>query len=145
MAIGLSQDAGGAFPQNGTGISINGSNTVVRPDKGFTLNTKPRINTAKFGDGYEQRQIRGINNLSQDFSLNFNNRIKEEIDDLEAFVEGLAGVSPLRFTIPNDNGGAGTDDDNETTIKVVCDDWKKIHNYGDFYSLSMKLRRIYEA
>ena len=143
MAIGLSQDAGGAFPQNGTNIAD--FSAPVIPDKGFTLNTKPRLNTARFGDGYEQRQIRGINNLDQSFSLNFNNRIKEEIDDLEAFVEGLAGVSPLRFTVPNDNGGAGTDDDNETTIKVVCDDWKKIHNYGDFYSLSMKLRRVYEA
>ena len=44
------------------------------PDKTLTRNNKPRVIKIQFGDGYEQRVQEGINNITQNFSVSFNNR-----------------------------------------------------------------------
>ena len=100
---------------------------------------QPRVLKVQFGDGYEQRIQDGINNLKQEFSVTFNNRPKAEIDDIVAFLNNKAGTTAFNFTYPDSNAGGG-----ETTIKVVCEDWSQRYSYDDFYSASMKFRRVYE-
>ena len=63
------------------------TSTVRRPDKSMGRISKPKVNLAKFGDAYEQRLANGINNLEESYSITFNNRTKEEIDDIIAFFE----------------------------------------------------------
>ena len=58
-----------------------GSRQIV-PDKGMSKSNKPKVFTAEFGDGYEQRVAQGINNLEQEFSVGFATRPKAEADDL---------------------------------------------------------------
>ena len=53
------------------GFDISGSLGVVRPDKGFTRASTPKIFKTEFGDGYEQRLANGINNLAENYSLSF--------------------------------------------------------------------------
>ena len=95
---------------------------------------------AKFGDGFEQRKIRGINNMVETYNLSFSNRPNTETDDLEAFFIDQAGVSKFTFTIPDSNEGTG-----EKDIKVVCEEWSKSHTQTAATSLTAKLRRVYEA
>lgn len=124
------------------GIDTTGSGAGdTIPDKGFNTATIPQVKTAKFGDGYEQRKIMGINTVKQTFNVTFNTRPNDEIDNLEAFFETKGGVSNFLFTVPDSNDGTRT---GELDIKVVCDSWTKTHNYGQFYSLSAKFRRVYE-
>ena len=111
------------------------------PDKGFTKSSTPRVHRISFGDGYEQRAVNGINNLEEDYRLTFRNRTKEEIDDIIAFLDNKAGVTPFNFTIPDSNVG-GT---SERTIKVVCDTYSQTYEYDDFYTCTATFRRVYEA
>ena len=116
---------------------LTGTNRV--PDRTMSNAIKPRVLKVQFGDGYEQRIQDGINNLKQEFSETFNNRPKAEIDDIVAFLNNKAGTTAFNFTYPDSNAGGG-----ETTIKVVCEDWSQRYSYDDFYSASMKFRRVYE-
>jgi len=131
MAIGLKLNSGG---------NITGFSSPVAPDRGFTKNTKPNILLTKFGDGYEQRKINGINNMIETYNLSFSNRPNTETDDLEAFFIAQAGVSKFTFTIPDSNEGTG-----EKDIKVICEEWDKSHTQTAATSLTAKLRRVYEA
>ena len=131
MAIGLKLNNGG---------NITGFSSPVAPDRGFTKQTKPNVSMAKFGDGFEQRKIRGINNMVETYNLSFSNRPNTETDDLEAFFIDQAGVSKFTFTIPDSNEGRG-----EKDIKVVCEEWSKSHTQTAATSLTAKLRRVYEA
>ena len=131
MAIGLKLNSGG---------NITGFSSPVAPDRGFTKQTKPSILRAKFGDGYEQRKINGINNMVETYNLSFSNRPNTETDDLEAFFIEQAGVSKFTFTIPDSNEGTG-----EKDIKVICTEWSKSHTQTGATSLNAKLSRVYEA
>ncbi|HFI1960509.1 TPA: phage tail protein, partial [Yersinia enterocolitica] len=41
------------------------------PQKGFTASRAPNVAVVKLGDGYEQRQVKGINPLMDSYSLTF--------------------------------------------------------------------------
>ncbi len=122
------------------GFDVGGSLGVVAPDKGFSRSNEPRVYTAEFGDGYEQRLAAGINNIKQSFSVSFANRPKDEIDDIVAFFESKKGATAFDFVYSDTNSGS-----NEESVKVVCADWSQTWDYDDFYSLSATFRRVYEA
>ena len=122
------------------GSNITGFSAPVQPDKGFTRSNTPKTHTISFGDGYEQRLADGINNLQQELNVSFSTRPKAEIDDLVAFFESLGGVTKFRFDIEDSNAGSSTE-----TIKCVCDSWSQVWAYDEYYSLSAKFRRVYEA
>jgi phage-related protein len=121
-----------------TTTSTYGSRQII-PDKGLGRQSTPRVRVAKFGDGYEQRIADGINPIQETFNISFNNRTKEEIDDITGYLGSLGGVSSFSFTIPDDNAAG------ELTVKVVCDSYNQNYQYGDFYSANATFRRVYEA
>lgn len=130
MAIGLLQSNGSNIP---------GFSSAVAPDRYYTRVRTPETRIVSFGDGYEQRKPVGINNVKEEYTVNFVNRPSTEIDDLEAFLDGLNAVDPLRFVIEDTNTSPG-----ELSVTVVCDNWTvSTPNFG-VKSLSAKLRRVYE-
>jgi len=116
----------------------NATYDPVCPDRNTSKSTKPRVLRAAFGDGYEQRIVDGINNLQQTFSVSFNNREKEEIDDIIAFFDSKNGVSSFDYTYPDSNSGG------ETTVKVVCEDYNLNYINSEFYGCTATFRRVYE-
>ena len=112
------------------------------PDKTANRRTRPRILLQTFGDGYEQRAVDGINVLREEFSLTFSNREKAEIDDIAAFLDDKKGVTKFTLTMPDTKN---TTRAGEKDIKVVCEDYSLQYKYDDFYTLTTKLRRVYEA
>ena len=112
--------------------------TVARPDKNLNRTSAPRVLKATFGDGYEQRIADGINNIQEEYSIAFNNRTKEEIDDITAFLASKNGVTSFDFTIPDSNNSG------ESTVKVVCEQYNQNYTYGDFYGCTAMFRRVYE-
>ena len=110
------------------------------PDKTLTRNNKPRVIKIQFGDGYEQRVQEGINNITQNFSVSFNNRPKAEIDDIMAFLDNKAGTTAFDFTYPDTNASG-----NERTVNGVCEDYTQTYSFADFYSCTATFRRVYEA
>lgn len=83
------------------------------PDRGFRTENKPRVLSAKYGDGYEQRVADGINSLIRSWSLTFKSRTIIDSDAMVAFLEARGGVEAFDFTPP------GT----STTYKVICSQW----------------------
>ena len=100
------------------------------------------ILTAKFGDGYEQRIADGINVLNETYSLTFRNRTKEEIDDIVAFLDTKQNVTKFTLTLPDSNN---TTRSGERDVKVVSTNYSVNYSYDNFYSLSVSLRRVFEA
>ena len=115
------------------------TSTVRRPDKLMEASSTPNILSANFGDGYQQRIAKGINNLQQQYVVSFANRTKEEIDDITAFFTNKGGVTKFDFTIPDSNNSG------ETTIKVICPSWSQAYTTGDYYGCSATFTRVYES
>ena len=120
------------------GLNLPSGNAV--PDKTMSRKSSPTVLLASFGDGYEQRVADGINSIKETYTLSFRNRPKADIDDMVADLDANKGVTALVFTIPDTNAGSGT-----TTIKVVCVDYSISYDYDEFYSLTINLRRVFEA
>ena len=122
------------------GFIYTGS-SYATPDKSLTRATTPRVISAKFGDGYEQRTKNGINTIEEKYSLSFNTRTKEFVDDVVVFLDTMAGVSAFTLTLPDSNNTTRT---GEKDVKVVCATYATMYTYDDFYTLTVELRRVYE-
>ena len=114
-------------------------NRVISPDRGISRQSTPRVLTARFGDGYEQRIADGINSINEMFNVTFNNRSAAEVDDITGYFASLKGATSFTYTIPDDNAGG------ELAIKVVCQNYSQSYHHDGFYSVSATLKRVYEA
>jgi len=180
-------------------------------DKSLTKSTKPNVLLVEFGDGYEQRIIKGINPFIETYSVSFANRTRTESLNIIRFFEDKKAVTKFVFAPPdlgnkeattsfntkaitstdltgtvlspstpshilitgsnNNDGGytldqSSTATNNNTTltttssfttenstasvniqagIVVICDTWNLSYSYGDYYSVTGTLRRVYEA
>ena len=111
-------------------------------DRGMARSSKHRVLTAKFGDGYEQRAVDGINNLNETYTLTFKTRPKADIDDIVAFLDSKQNVTKFTLTLPDTNN---TTRSGERDVKVVAETYTTNYEYDDFYTLNLTLRRVFEA
>lgn len=109
-------------------------------DRGLNRVSTHRVLTAKFGDGYEQRVLDGINNKDDIFNLSFNNRTAEDINLIAAFFDSKAGKN-FDFTVTDKFSGGSLAN---TTMKVVCDSYTIDYMREEFHSLRCTLRKVYE-
>jgi phage-related protein len=109
-------------------------------DRGLSRQSKHRVLTAKFGDGYEQRVLDGINTKDDMFSISFNNRASEDINLIAGFLDNKAGKN-FDFVITDtfSSGNLST-----STLKVVCDGYNISYGHSEHHSLNCQLRRVYE-
>ena len=130
-----------------TGFIYTGT-TYATPDKSLSRTKTPRVLTAVFGDGYQQRIADGINNIAEDYSLTFQSRPKADIDDIVAFLNGKGGVSSFPLILPDSNvtsNPAGPAGVGEREVKVITTSYSTTYSYDNFYSLSLSLKRVFEA
>lgn len=85
------------------------------PDYSPVKSKKPEVSTVKFGDGYEQRYPKGINNNPESWSLQFNQREQSEIQAIEDFLDARAGWEAFDWIPPNQ----------VDTIRVKCSQWTR--------------------
>jgi len=124
------------------GFIYDGGSTYATPDKSLSKASTPRVLTASFGDGYEQRIPDGINTLMETYSLNFKTRLKADIDDIVAFLDSNNGVTKFTLTLPDTNN---TTRSGERDVKVVSTNYSVTYDFSDYYSLSLELKRVFEA
>ncbi len=105
------------------------------PDYEPVKSRSPEIVKVKFGDGYEQRYAKGINNMPQSWSLAFNNREAAEADAIEAFFVARAGVEAFDWTTP---------DNTPEDIRVKCEKWSKTRVKGNFYTITCTFEEVFE-
>lgn len=97
------------------------------------LTEKPRVLTAKFGDGYEQRVGDGINIRSRSWQLVFKQRTSTEMAPIIAFLRAQNGITAFDWTDPD--GVAG---------KFVCRDWQKTTNTAVTQTLTCTFEEVFE-
>tara|TARA_Y100000814_G_C12180447_1_gene351102 strand:+ start:155 stop:553 length:399 start_codon:yes stop_codon:yes gene_type:complete len=127
------------------GFSVPGVTGQVVADRTLSRTSAPKVRTAKFGDGYEQRMVDGLNSIEESYSVNFNNRLKAESDDIIAFFNSKKGVTSFQFTYPDSNSSSNDSNGNPvTTIKVVCRSWSQSYANDEAYNISATFERVYE-
>ena len=128
------------------GSTIYGMSGPVMFDKGASEAPKPRVLTAQFGDGYEMRVRDGINNSPRKWSLVFNNRTREDIDNLYRFFIVLGSVDTCRLTIPDTTAVAGTGStvDVEEAVTVVIEEFTRTMGNTLYYTLTCSAREVFE-
>lgn len=120
---------------NDIGTGDPGVSTIITADRGMGRNVTHRVLTAEFGDGYEQRVLNGLNSKEDSFNLSFNNRTASDINLIAKFFDIKAGKS-FPFVVTDHNGN--------TSMTVVCEDYKITYIRETFHSLTCNLRRVYE-
>ena len=101
-------------------------------DRGAGRTTARRVLSAKFGDGYEQRVLDGINNIEETYDISFRNRAKNEINTIADFLDDQP-PAPFQFYIGED------------TVYVICDSYSISYGHDSVYSLSAQFRRVYQT
>ena len=128
------------------GDDIYGFTDPVMFDKGAQEAPKPRVLKAQFGDGYEMRIRDGINNTPRTWNLVFNNRTREDIDNLYRFFIVLASVDTCRLTVPDTTAVAGTGStvNVEEAVTVVIEEFTRTMGNTLYYTLSCTAREVFE-
>ncbi len=89
----------------------------IIPDRGLSTEQSPRVHTAKYGDGYQQRVAAGINNIPESWSLTWNNRTKADSNKIIKFLEDQGGVTSFDWYPPDTEIASSTT--SATTSKLV--------------------------
>ena len=101
------------------------------PEYNASVDTKPSVIRAKFGEGYEQRMQDGINNRPREWSLSFM-KTAADIDTIEAFLANEAGSGSFDWTPPRGSTG-----------KWVCDTWKRGVPNPAYDTLTCTFREVF--
>lgn len=83
------------------------------PSKAFTKDSKPRVNSIQFGDGYSQRILRGINTMDDSWKVSFIGQSLTVANNIVAFFTARGGSEYFLFTPPGE----------VVQYKVICPDW----------------------
>lgn len=103
------------------------------PDFGATATFTPTVKSSKFGDGYQQRQAYGINNIVESWNLKFTVREDTDANAILAFFVAAGGVTTFDWTNPNGDTG-----------KYICSSWSPIREVALRKSISATFERAYE-
>ena len=107
------------------------------PQKGYSVERTPNVAVVKLGDGYEQRQIKGINPLMARYSLTFKGvedstcSRKNAAKEADAFLKARMAVESFYWT-PSDTG---------VQALFVCRSWNMIKT-GPLYELSATFEQV---
>ncbi|WP_318378868.1 phage tail protein [Enterobacter sp.] len=105
------------------------------PQRSYSVNRTPNVAVVKLGDGYEQRQVKGINPLMDKYSLVFRgvdgkcrvNAAKQA----EAFLKARMAVESFYWT-PSMTG---------VRALFVCRSWNMVKN-GPLYELTATFEQV---
>lgn len=102
------------------------------PDASVELDIEPRVQTAKFGDGYEQRTQVGLNPILEQWSLSFTG-LAAEINAIEAFLREQGGYKSFIWKNPNEVEG-----------RFICRKWKLKRERGVKLGLTCMFEQVPE-
>lgn len=103
------------------------------PDFGASQTKRPRVNSMRFADGYEQRATFGINTNPSEWSLSFSVRDDTEAAAIDAFLTARGGIESFDWTPPG--GSAG---------KYICREWTKTLDRNNLNTIQAKFEQTYD-
>ena len=90
------------------------------------------LNTAKFGDGYQQRYSTGLNNLAQEWAGSIT-RPTSVINEIVSFLKERSNGQSFTYTTPVGE-----------VVKVVCSKWTLVWSSLYMCKITLTLERVYE-
>jgi phage-related protein len=108
---------------------------VTPSQSGYTEETAYRVQTAKFGDGYEQRVADGINFKILNVTLTCAVLTATEKDDLVDDLNGYGGFESFYYTLPS-----------EASARLwVCQDPIQVTGTdANLWNVTFKLREVFD-
>lgn len=102
------------------------------PDYSANLSKKPRVNSAKFGDGYSQRVGEGINTNPKMWSVGFT--VAPAVGDaIDAFLDTKGGALSFLWTPPRES----------VARAFICPEWSKSESsYGEV-TVNAKFEQVF--
>ena len=94
---------------------------------------KPRVKQAKFGDGYSQESPDGINNVSEEWNVSFDNLDFSTFNAIESFFKATKGYIAFDWTTPDGLSG-----------KFKCREWQFSHSSFERRNGSAKFEQVFE-
>lgn len=101
------------------------------PDVGTELDEEPDVTVTKFGDGYELRVPKGINNTPEKWTLKFTRSILDTA--MLDFLRARNGVEKFAWTSPLGE-----------TKHYVCRKWKLGREKG-IATMNVEFEQVFEA
>lgn len=101
------------------------------PDASVRMQVEPKVASANFGDGYEQRAPMGINTMPQTWSLTFTGSV-DQIGQIESFLRERMGAYAFDWTTPDGEPG-----------RYVCRRWGKSRERGVKVSLTADFEQVF--
>lgn len=89
------------------------SEFIYLPSYSANLTTEVNVRKSGFGDGYQQRAVKGINNKKRIWDLRFTGKTGK-IDLIESFLREHGGVMSFDWSPPSGLTG-----------KWICSDWPR--------------------
>lgn len=106
----------------------------IQPAVGFRKAVKPSVDIAKFGDGYSQRTVAGLNNMPATFQLTFQNQPLNVITAIENFLIARKGTEHFTWTPPG-----------ESQLKVIAiDGWDKEYTSEISRTLTVTFTQVFD-
>jgi phage-related protein len=103
-------------------------------DYNATPTYTPAVKSVKYGDGYELRQQDGINNLGEDWDVQFTNRDPSEANQIRAFLKTQNGISKFQWITPYGD-----------TFNFICRSWTAPIVRGNIQSITAKFEQVFES
>lgn len=97
------------------------------------LKIKPNVEVIKFGDGYEQRMVNGINSNNLKFNLTFDGRDKNETRAIAHFLHKKKASEGFFFNPPFPYN---FDSSQEHPKRFVCEEWGVNYNFYNNYTIN---------
>ena len=106
----------------------------ITPTYGTRKTNSPIVKTTQFGDGYQQRDQFGLNQIPKVFSLTFN--VSEtDADTIETFLDARGGTESFDFTPPGETSSS----------KFICRSWTKSMPYNNRATINATFEEVFEA
>lgn len=105
------------------------------PDFVAEFERKSNTKQAVFGSGYSQRIAFGINQQSEQWSLEFKNRTNAERDEIRNFLRQMRGQAAFSWTDPITSA----------TNKFICNEWRTTFDNHNNNNISTTFQRRFEA
>lgn len=94
---------------------------------------QPRVLSAKYGDGYEQRAADGLNTDPMAFNLQFNVRSDAEAAAIINFFKDRGGVSYFTWTPPG-----------LSQTKFICRKYNRLRNQIDDNNVTATFEQVFD-
>lgn len=104
------------------------------PDQGVTERPTFDVNKVRFGDGYEQRSVNGINSTRQIWDMKFTLRTKTEILAIDAFIKARKGVTSFTWTTPKGE-----------TLRFKCEIFSSSGNHDNDWNAAATFEQVHET